>query len=80
MEWIYILLMALAFCIIVIVYLVTKLYKVSEQLSIIEDSLVDIKKGNWNRRILVNENDITKTICYFINDIAMNSQTQLVQL
>lgn len=45
MEWIYILLMALASSLMVIIYLVTKLYKVSEQLSIIEDSLVDIKKG-----------------------------------
>lgn len=80
MEWIYILLMALASSLMIIIYLVTKLYKVSEQLSIIEDSLVDIKKGNWNRRILVNENDITKTICYSINDIAMKSQTQLIQL
>lgn len=80
MNWIYILLLALAFCLVVIIYLVTKLYKVSEQLSIIEDSLADIKKGNWNRRILVNENDMTKTICYSINDIAMNSQTQLIQL
>lgn len=80
MNWIYILLIALALCLIVIMYLVTKLYKVSEQLSMIEDSLADIKKGNWNRRILVNENDRTKTICYSINDIAMNSQTQLIQL
>lgn len=80
MNWIYILLMALAVCLVAIIYMVTKLYKVSEQLSIIEDSLADIKKGNWNRRILVNENDMTKTICYSINDIAMNSQTQLIQL
>lgn len=80
MEWISVLLIALAFSLIVILGLVTKLYKVSGQLLIIENSLVDIKKGNWNRRILVDENDITKTICYSINDIAMKSQTQLNQL
>ncbi|MBT2289116.1 HAMP domain-containing histidine kinase [Paenibacillus albidus] len=80
MNWIHILLIALVFCFIVIIYLVTKLYKVSEQISIIEESLVDIKKGNWNRRILVNENDMTKKICYSLNDIAVDSQTQLIQL
>lgn len=58
----------------------TKLYKVSEQISIIEDSLVDIKNGNFNRRILVDKNDLTKTICYSINDISIKSQTQLIQL
>lgn len=80
MNWIPILLLALAFCLIVILYFATKLHNVSEQLSIIEESLTDIKKGNWNRRILANENDMTQKICYSINDIAMNSQTQLIQL
>ena len=80
MNWIYILLIALACSLLVIIYLATKLSKVYEQLSIIEASLADIKKGNWNRRILVNENDITKTICYSINEIAMNSQMGLIQL
>ncbi|MCM3172923.1 HAMP domain-containing sensor histidine kinase [Paenibacillus sp. MER 99-2] len=80
MDWIYILLLVLAFCLVVIIYLGTKLLTISEQLIIIEDSLLDIKKGNWNRRILVNENDMTKRICYSINDMAMNSQAQLIQL
>lgn len=80
MNWFYILAFVLAICFIIIFYLGTKLHKVSEQISIIEDSLGDIKKGNLNRRILVNENDMTKTICYSINDIAINSQTQLIQL
>lgn len=80
MNWFYILIFVSTISLIIIIYLVTKLYKVSEQISIIEDSLGDIKKGNWNRRILVNENDITKAICYSINDIAINSQTQLIQL
>lgn len=80
MNWFYILAFVLAICLIIIFYLVTKLQRVAEQISIIEDSLGDIKKGNWNRRILVNENDMTKTICYSINDIAINSQTQLIQL
>lgn len=80
MNWVHILLFALAACLIVIIYLIAKLHKVSEQLSIIEGSLIDIKKGNWNRRILVDENDLTKKICYSINDIAMNSQAQFIQL
>lgn len=80
MDWINVLLMVLGFCLVIIIYLGTKLLKISEQLSIIEDSLADIKKGNWNRRILVNENDMTKRICYSINDMAMNSQNQLIQL
>ncbi|AVK84506.1 two-component sensor histidine kinase [Lysinibacillus sp. B2A1] len=80
MNWIHILLIILILCFVVIVYLIAKLYKVSEQLSIIEDSLDDIKQGNLNRRILVRENDMTKTICYSINDMVTNNQVQLIKL
>lgn len=80
MNWFYILAFVLVICLIIIIYLVTKLYQVSEQLSIIEDSLADIKEGNLNRRILVKERGITKTICYSINDIATNNQIKLIQL
>lgn len=80
MNWIHILLIILILCFVVIVYLIAKLYKVSEQLSIIEDSLDDIKQGNLNRRILVRENDMTQTICYSINDMVTNNQVQLIKL
>ncbi|MDM5234311.1 sensor histidine kinase [Lysinibacillus pakistanensis] len=80
MNWIHILLIILILCFVVIVYLILKLYKVSEKLSIIEDSLDDIKQGNLNRRILVRENDMTKTICYSINDMVTNNQVQLIKL
>ncbi|MGG2111838.1 HAMP domain-containing sensor histidine kinase [Lysinibacillus pakistanensis] len=80
MNWIHILLIILILCFVVIVYLILKLSKVSEQLSIIEDSLDDIKQGNLNRRILVRENDVTKTICYSINDMVTNNQVQLIKL
>jgi signal transduction histidine kinase len=63
-----------------IVYLTTKLCRVKEQLSIIKDALEDIKKGNLNRRILTRKNDMTKTICYNINEIAVGDQVQLIRL
>ena len=71
----------IAFCIalLFILFLVTKLRRVRGQLSIIEEALEDIKSGNLNRRMLAKKNDMTRKICYGINDIAMNSQTQLIK-
>lgn len=40
---------------------------------------MDIKSGNLNRRVLVRESDMTKQICYDINEIAMSSQSRLIQ-
>ena len=69
------------FCaaLLVIVFLVTKLRRVQGQMSIIEEVLEDIKSGNLNRRMLTKKNDMTRKICYGINEIAMNSQTQLIK-
>ncbi|WIV11878.1 HAMP domain-containing sensor histidine kinase [Proteiniborus sp. MB09-C3] len=67
-------------CICIIVYLATKLCRVKEQLSIIKEALEDIKSGNLNRRILARKNDMTKTICYNINEIAIDNQAQLIKL
>lgn len=64
----------------IIVSLATKLYRVKGQLSIIKDVLEDIKTGNRNRRILTKKSDMTKEICYSINEIAMNDQAQLIRL
>ena len=69
------------FCtaLLVILFLFTKLRRVRGQLSIIEEALEDIKSGNLNRRMLTKKNDMTRKICYGINEIAMNSQTQLIK-
>ncbi len=69
------------FCIalLVILFLFTKLRRVQGQLSIIEEALEDIRSGNLNRRMLTKKNDMTRKICYGINEIAMNSQTQLIR-
>lgn len=73
------LLVGLIFAILIIVYLVIKLYHINEQISFIRDVLEDIKTGNLNRRVLVQEKDITKQICYDINQIAIDSQSQLIR-
>lgn len=62
-----------------VLYLVWKLYRIREQISFIKDALSDIKDGNLNRRILSQENDITKQICYGINEIAISGQSQLIR-
>lgn len=57
----------------------TKLRRVREQLSIIEETLEDIKSGNPNRRVLARKSDMTKRICYAINEIAVKNQSQLIR-
>ena len=73
------LLLALLAALLVIAYLLTRLHRVRGQLSLIKDVLMAIKSGNLNRRVLVRENDMTKQICYDINEIAMSSQSRLIQ-
>ena len=73
------LLLALVVALLVIGYLLAKLHRIRNQLSLIKDALTDIKKGNLNHRVLARESDLTKQICYDINEIAMNSQSQLIQ-
>ena len=73
------LLLALLATLLVIAYLLTRLHRVRGQLSLIKDALMDIKSGNLNRRVLVRESDMTKQICYDINEIAMSSQYRLIQ-
>lgn len=72
------LLIALILALVIIFGLIYKLYHINKQICFIKDVLVDIKEGNLNRRILVQENDTTKQICYDINQIAINSQSQLI--
>lgn len=73
------LLLALVFAGLIIVYLTSKLRRVLTQLTFIKDATNDIKDGNLNRRVLAQESDLTKQICYDINEIAMNGQLQLIQ-
>lgn len=80
MNWTLIFFLTTLLCMGLIAYLATKLCCVREQLSMIKDALEDIKQGNLNRRILTRKSDMTKTICYNINEIAVNNQAQLVRL
>ena len=73
------LLLALLAALMVILCLASKLHRVSGQLSLIQDALNDIKAGNLNRRVLARESDLTKQICYDINEIAISSQSRLIQ-
>ncbi|MCC0655588.1 HAMP domain-containing histidine kinase [Clostridioides sp. ES-S-0123-01] len=73
------LLFAFALALIIIVYLVSILWRVRTQLALIKYALEDIKNGNLNRRVLTRKSDITRQICYDINKIAINSQSQLIQ-
>lgn len=73
------LLIAFLFSLLIIAYLVLKLRRVWEQLALIQDALADIKTGNLNRRVLARENDMTKQICYDINEIALENQARFIQ-
>jgi len=73
------LLLGLVLSLLVTIYLIGMLFRVRQQLSFISDALQDLKGGNLNRRVLTQENDMTKQICYDINEIAMNSQIRLIQ-
>lgn len=63
----------------VILYLVAKLLRVRQQLTFINEVLGDLKGGNLNRRVLTQKNDMTRQICYDINEIAITSQSRLIQ-
>ena len=73
------LLLALLIALLVIGYLLARLHRVRGQLFLIRDALNDIKAGDLNRRVLARESDLTKQICYDINEIAMSSQSRLIQ-
>jgi len=65
-----------SFIIIVVLY---KLQNVKKQLTAINETLEDIKKGNLNRRVLADKQDMTQKICYSINEIAIDSQARLIK-
>lgn len=70
---------ALVITLLIIVYLVSILSRVKTQLALIKDALEDIKNGNLNRRVLAKESNMTRKICYDINEIAINNQSRLIQ-
>lgn len=72
------LLVVLAISLLIITFLLSKLGQVHGQLSLIKDALEDIKRGNLNRRILARESDMTKQICYDINQMAISNQARLI--
>lgn len=73
------LLLALVLALLVIGYLARTLLGARRQLGIIKEALQDIKDGNLNRRVLASESDMTRQICYGINEIASSSQARLVR-
>lgn len=73
------LLLALVLALLAIGYLARTLLGVRRQLGIIKEALQDIKDGNLNRRVLASESNMTKQICYGINEIASSSQARLVR-
>ncbi|NBI61886.1 sensor histidine kinase [Clostridiales bacterium] len=73
------LLAGLILAVLIILHLTLRLIHVRQQLSFIKEALEDLKNGNLNRRVLAGENDLTKQICYDINDIAISNQLRLIQ-
>ncbi|WPC40253.1 HAMP domain-containing sensor histidine kinase [Clostridium sp. JS66] len=73
------LLFALVLALLIIAYLVSVLWRVQTQLALMKDALEDVKNGNLNRRVLATESDMTRQICYGINEIALSSQARLIQ-
>lgn len=73
------LLLALALALIIIAILIYRLRCIRSQLALIKDALEDMKDGNLNRRVLARESDVTRQICYGINEMAMLNQSRLIQ-
>jgi signal transduction histidine kinase len=71
--------LGLVLALLIILYLVSVLRRVQTQLTHIKEALEDIKNGNLNRRVLSTQSDMTKQICYGINEIAISSQSQIIQ-
>lgn len=75
----YLLTFIIILALLIIIFLISKLFRIRNQIDVIIVALNDIMAGNMNRRILSRDNDITRKICYGINEIAINNQTRLIQ-
>lgn len=71
--------LALGIALLLILFLAARLRRVQGQLSMIEEALEDIKSGNPNHRVLARKSDMTKRICFSINEIAVKNQSQLLK-
>ena len=63
----------------VILYLLKKIMHIKKEIDRIQEVLVDIKNGDYNRRILIKKNDTTEKICHDINEITLQSQNKLIE-
>ena len=69
------LLLGLVLSLLVTIYLIGKLFRVRQQLSFISDALQDLKGGNLNRRVLTQENDMTKGRVWYSGQITQSCQS-----
>lgn len=74
-----ILALLLAMALLIIFYLLTRLWRVQDQIAQIKNVLDDLQAGNLNRRALTRSSDLTSQICYGINEIAMENQSRLIR-
>lgn len=63
----------------VIIILLCRICKTKSKLNDISEILDDIAKGNINRKIFDNPNDVTSVICYKINDIVDNFKNKMIE-
>lgn len=69
----------LLICILVIIMLLGIIVRTYRQLQEIQEILSDIEAGNFNRRLCSKEHDLTKGICYQINNIVQKDQNKIIQ-
>ncbi|AJA47140.1 sensor histidine kinase ResE [Clostridium pasteurianum DSM 525 = ATCC 6013] len=70
------------FCILlstIVIILFFHIRNTKSQIKNISKILDDILKGNLDRRLFANQNDIISDICYKINEIVIESKNQLIQ-
>lgn len=65
--------------IMVIIILSGIVVRTYRQIKGIEEVLKDIEAGNFNRRLYAKKHDLTKGICYQINNIVMRDQNKIIQ-
>ena len=63
----------------VIFCLLKKITNIKKEINSIQEVLVDIKNGDYNRRILIKKNETTEKICHDINEITLQSQNKLIE-
>jgi signal transduction histidine kinase len=73
------LMIALVISMLAVFILSLRLLNIKKQLLKIKNMLAEIKSGNLNRRILTDKHDVTSEICYDINEIAIENQSQLIR-